>query len=424
IDTLTTTMNDFAQRIIKQVENIQNTFTRIQQILQEALSSANSQIETTAQNVTMGLKNLSSDIEGEFNKISKNMKENFEAMSNEIKSQLDEMLANLKQTTKATLNEFSSELSSKIADLTSRLNETKEKTTSRVSERADELKNTMNNIAKTFSESIEQASNKFMEGIKEISETTISSISQQIEEINRVLENLRKNVEESLKKTIEDTNRSISELRENIVNSLRMSTEEAISTISKRVEEESTKLGDRIRSMFSEAILKETKKVLVGFEETLDVMLKLYEETVKKAMPEKRTVWLVRGISGVEAHIKDMITRAKTFVILVLPSLDQVPLERIAGLRGLVRVQIVARILPSSSSHIKILNQLRARRGVHVRSYEEGNIIGCVIDGKEAVFAVIPPRGEVYGIATSDENWVNTLQGFLTYIWTTAREVR
>ncbi|MCR8487313.1 MAG: hypothetical protein NDP22_02735 [Crenarchaeota archaeon] len=248
-------------------------------------------------------------------------------------------------------------------------------------------------------------------------------MSQQVENIGKALEELRTSYEISLKNMTENTNRNISELNETVISSTKASIAGVVSTISRNIEEESRKISDRINKAFSEAIFKETRKALVGFEESLTTMLKLYEETVRRLVPEKRTLWLVRGISGVTAHIKEMIRRANSFVILVLPSLDQVPMDRIAELKGLVRVQIAARVNLSSSSHMRILNILKARRGVHVRNYGEANIIGCTIDGKEAIFAVVSPSGDIYGIGTSDEGWVNMIQGFLTYVWTTATEV-
>ena len=150
----------------------------------------------------------------------------------------------------------------------------------------------------------------------------------------------------------------------------------------------------------------------------------MYEETLEKVIPVEKKIWIVRGVSGVHAHIKDMLTRTSNYVILVVPTLDRVPVDRIAALKGMVRVQIAADFRPSSSSHVRILNQLKARRGVLVRKYTGGNLMGIVVDGREALLAVIPKEHkEVLGVATVDEDWILVIQGFLNYIWTVSEHL-
>jgi len=345
-------------------------------------------------------------------------------MSDTLKSMLDSLRTEMGNLRTQYLETFTEN----VKKLESQLTQTRERLIRKLSERISNLKRTGEEMAQNFSNRLEQTVQSFDELTNKIEEETLSSLLRLGEETKTSLNEMRTRLSQEAEKSSRELMTALEDLKKSSINEIRESSERIVGDIVGRIEQSTSRLRTVFESILSESMLKEIREMLNVFSEGQRAMQELYEETVRREAPFLAKVWVVKGLNGILAHIQDMISRAKSIVLIVTPSIEYVPVDQILKLGGFVRVQIAAGIELSRAIHVNVLEKLKSRDRTLIRHYKRGILLGAIVDDKEAIFATLPETvsnpEEIMGVATTSHEWVMAAHDFLSYAWTTAEDVR
>jgi len=261
-----------------------------------------------------------------------------------------------------------------------------------------------------------------------------SAITTALDTVNQRAGELDQSIRSGLASTLEVLSKQLEEMfREIMVKVIEMASDalqkqanNIMKSVLDVVNQNITSLRNEFEKILSENIEKEVDKIINSFKESKQMMEELYKETVKTEAPALEPLWVVRGLTGISAHIEDMLSRAKSIVLIVTPDPKLIPVEKVLQLEKLVRVQIVSQFNTSNDEHLAIINKLKSRERTFIRTNKRVIVLGSIVDDKEAIFASVPDEMDeerIMGIATTSHEWVMASHDLLAYTWTTSEDV-
>ncbi|MGQ4891653.1 MAG: helix-turn-helix domain-containing protein [Candidatus Njordarchaeia archaeon] len=262
------------------------------------------------------------------------------------------------------------------------------------------------------------------------------SVVESIKDMERETQKFEEQVKGELSKTIETVTREIEEKLTEIIESLKTTTKQTlqnqtdalVNNVTNVIKSNTETLRKVFERALSEIVEKEIENMVNRFNDGKSVLEELYQETIKHEAPALEPLWVIRGLNGILAHIKDMMSRANAFVLIITPNPDYIPIDKIMGLPKLVRVQVASKFDLGNSEHAEIVKKLLSRERTFVRNYQKGIVLGAIVDDKEAIFTttpeVIDSPERIMGVATTSYEWVMASHDFLTYAWTTSEDVK
>lgn len=260
-----------------------------------------------------------------------------------------------------------------------------------------------------------------VESIKDMERETQKFESQVKGELSRTIENVTKEIEEKLTEIIES-------LKTTTRQTLQNQTDTLVDNVTNVIKSNTETLRRVFERALSEIVEREIENMVNQFNDGKSVLEELYQETVKHEAPALEPLWVIRGLNGILAHIKDMMSRANAFVLIVTPNPDYIPIDNIMELPNLVRVQVASKFDLGKNEHREIVRKLLNRDRTFVRNYQRGIVLGAIVDDKEAIFTTTPEVIEtperIMGVATTSYEWVMASHDFLTYAWTTSEDVK
>ncbi len=275
----------------------------------------------------------------------------------------------------------------------------------------------------------------FGDMLKEFNDKIKVSITQSLQEINKRTEEFETSVKGELTKTIEGLSGEIEKLFQELMKkviemasqALSSKTDEILKNITQTIAMNVQTLRESFEKFMTEAVEKQVSQVINSFNEGKMVLEELYNETIKHQGVELEPLWVIRGLNGLQAHIKDMLSRAKALVLIVTPKPELIPLEDILKLDNRVRVQVVSQFDTTNAEHVDIIRKLLGRDRTFVRNNKKIIVYGAIVDEKEAVFSTIPEElkeENIMGVATTSHEWVMASHDFLAYTWTTSEDIK
>jgi hypothetical protein len=128
-------------------------------------------------------------------------------------------------------------------------------------------------------------------------------------------------------------------------------------------------------------------------------------ERVKAAdFPGAKKTWNVVTRAAVNAHIQDMLTRAKSKVTLIVPEVQDLPVEVLADLKSTIGVELVVTEGGQIGQKVK---PLVGKGNIRVRTRSERDVFACVRDSEEVIMApAASVDSDVIGVVSEDEGFV------------------
>jgi hypothetical protein len=331
------------------------------------------------------------------------------------KTSVSDAMSNASQDTKTALTESTESFSSTVDGVKEGTMNTLSAVSVIISTHKDE---SSGKIQENVSSLVSGLDAKLSSGSQEV-DSTISTMTSKIDQVNEGLK-------QSLSSAGDDLKNKTSGL---LSNHLEVSGAE-LESVSSKVKQD---IGDSYRQLDNQ--LDSLKGTLTATIEKLEEspMIGLTEETLEEAFaspsgdevdtqdiaerlskvwdrvraadfPGAKKTWNVVTRDAVNAHIKDMLTRAKSKVTLIIPEVGDVPTEVLTELKTVVGVELVVTESGALGPSVK---PLVGRGNIRVRSRSEKDVFACVRDSEEVLMApAASSDADVIGVVSEDDGFV------------------
>lgn len=130
----------------------------------------------------------------------------------------------------------------------------------------------------------------------------------------------------------------------------------------------------------------------------------VWERVKATDFPGAKKTWNVVTRAAVNAHIQDMLTRAKSKVTLIVPEVQDVPVDVLADLKTTIGVELV---ITEGGQIGQSVRPLVGRGNIRVRTRSERDVFACVRDSEEVIMApAASADSDVIGVVSEDDGFV------------------
>jgi len=279
----------------------------------------------------------------------------------------------------------------------------------------------------------DEFSSKVQDGVKSFAsgfEVKMSTGSQQIDNAMSDMASKIDEVNEGLRESLSTAGADLrTKTRELLTNHLEVSGAElegVSSKVKQDIGESYEQLNNQLDSLnttLNKTIEKLEESPMIGLTEktleqafatpsddevdTSDIAERLSQvwDRVKAAdFPGAKKTWNVVTRDAVNAHIKDMLTRAKSKVTLIVPEVGDVPTETLTELKTVVGVELVVTESGALGPNVK---PLVGKGNIRVRIRSEKDVFACVRDSEEVLMAPAASiDSDVIGVVSEDAGFV------------------
>lgn len=176
----------------------------------------------------------------------------------------------------------------------------------------------------------------------------------------------------------------------------------------------------------NEALIKEQAKgIQSDFRANIDRLSKVsasvewvlqsaWMELDKVPMLTGEKTWPVVTKAAMMTHIKDMIKRTKSHVMIMLPTLSEAPLEEISKAKKAVRVALIVGEPKDNGNQAALLTGLSKMGNVSLRASSDLAYYGCSMDSEEILFAPIAQKdSDLVGLASIGDGYIELFEKIL-----------
>ncbi|MCK5152495.1 MAG: hypothetical protein KAQ65_11655, partial [Candidatus Thorarchaeota archaeon] len=300
----------------------------------------------------------------------------------------------------------------------------------------DEVKqgtvNTLSSVSSLISNHKDESNNKIQEGVQSLVSGIEGKMEMGRQEADSIIMNASSKVDganeeqkQSLSSAGEDLKSKSGSLLSTHLESTGAELDGITSKVTQDIGESYQKLEDQLESLngtLTRSIDKLEESPMIGLtDETLEAafassgdevdtqdiaerLSKVWERVRAADFPGAKKTWNVVTRDAVNAHIKDMLGRAKSKVTLIIPEASDVPTETLKELKTVVGVELV---LTESGSLGPNVKSLVGKGNIRVRLRSEKDVFACVRDSEEVLMAPAASEdSDVIGVVSEDDGFV------------------
>lgn len=358
----------------------------------------------------------------------------FQSTEPVIFSAIDSSMKELEKSTfdiitsiKDSIEEQSKSLEQALNNVVEGLSENAEQISMKLSKHTESLVESISTNMSKSAEHLDETMKKLLETIKNEVENFRKSIIDQVMDLQEKSLKMISSISSDLERTKEEARIKLAELRNELIDAIKKALNALSSQINKKISESFIMLKESARQAIKKEIHENLKMLREEIDRTNQSIKELYDEIIRAEIAMPLKVWTIVGKEAIFVHIKDSISRAKRRILLVLPTIADLPIDILEKLSDNVIALIVTNIDETKAEDLSLLRRLLDRKKFRVKKYPKQNMIGLVVDDREVLFAPLSEDtlpGDIYGIASVAEEYVFALRDFLNYAWVTAEEIR
>jgi sugar-specific transcriptional regulator TrmB len=443
------------------------TSKNIRQILNDILANAQGRVEELFQNTQA---ELNTKITEAKNQVETSVTNFSEMMNNDTKNNFQAVIANtettltgLVQDTSNTLDKTSSEVDGHYqkfeSDTRSQIENLRTTSLNSLNQSISDLKIEIESQIKEFTQAMKPHESFFTEELARFKtdfqssqtqslsgfQEKLESFKQEVEQRNQALEQLVKAEMDSLKQSVQASTTELGTLFQNYDDKYEQilvgSATKASESLITKIRELQEKTVQTVNEMTKTAVtqLNDTNKILSdGIHSeiaTLEAELRDYSEKFKEVSkqngtiiknylfsleklaslvtdtkhPEVQTVPIISKEATL-TYLAGMFNRLKGGMTLLIPSIDDIPVDLILATKNHQRISLVTALDPNV--HLDLLKRLLQKPNVRVRTIEshkfEGveGYIAADRDAEEVLIGVKEDQGETIAIASQADSFI------------------
>jgi sugar-specific transcriptional regulator TrmB len=169
----------------------------------------------------------------------------------------------------------------------------------------------------------------------------------------------------------------------------------------------------------NEALIKdETKNALGSFREGIDKLRKAsagaervlhgaWMELEKTPQFAAEKTWPAVTKTAIMAVMQEMVKRTRSHIEIILPSIQEAPLEDVKNVKKATRVTLVLSDMRGDQRETELLAEMTRQANITLRVGPNLSCFGCSRDNEEMLFAPVAEKdNELVGVVSSMENYI------------------
>ncbi len=398
-------MGSYSDSLKQQVENdFQKVIDDTTGTLTDLVTNANTTYEKAVTDIESHYVQFETDSNSQINTLKEsslnNVKETIESLRKEIQKQVSEFTTTMKpheSALKDELNRFKTDFSTSqnqsLSQYTATIDSFRDEVTAKNQELSSHIQNEMNELK----QSIQQSVSEMKTLVQSYDEKYGTSL---IDTVNKASEGL-------ISKTRglqEKTTATISSMSNSTVQKLGEVNEVISSGIHTEMETLERELGD-YTTKFQE-VSKKNEEALKNYLFSLEKLASLVTATKH---PEVQTAPIISKEANL-TYIAGMFDRLKGGITLLIPFIEDIPVDLILATKNHQRVNLVTMI--DKEKHLDLLKKLLQKPNVRIRqidSHKFEGIEGYLAadrDAEEVIIGIKEDTGETIGIASLADSFI------------------
>ncbi|MEM2109653.1 MAG: helix-turn-helix domain-containing protein [Candidatus Odinarchaeota archaeon] len=184
---------------------------------------------------------------------------------------------------------------------------------------------------------------------------------------------------------------------------------------------------DQLKNLFQERVIEALKDIITNIdghisvsEDTMSALWKRAKSTITFKFTD---VWFVTGREGFKAQISDMLSRAKTRILIVTPELKDLEPSYFANLKEWVNVRISTNMNPNNGEDKKIYEELTKNPNISIKLYSRKDLWAMDKDREEILIGAVAEQGTPVGIASIVPEHIRMFMPIIEQAWVEARKL-
>lgn len=395
------------KRVETLVKDVAETeFKEFEEELRNLEDTLVSNVNNEKERVLSSVIQLESKLQELLNKV----KEEFTAYSSSIKEEstgvLDQYLKEVISILEATSREVSKHLEESRKTFGVKTNEAKSAINKLMEELIKELNEIMRRTHEGITTLVIRHHEEIERNVQETKERLMSEFKTHIEKEEKDVTSFSQNVVKALSLLIESCGKTLEGLNNKIISYLTEFYENYAEYLRSTMES----ISENIR-----VLLEELKSV--------DSISRLAWENLAKEPLIMEKTFFIATKELVKTRMKEMAAQTKNSLIIVVPELEELPIEELLKIEPPARVYVFTDFnLPSE---INTLKSLIGKRNLRLWRREEKEFFMCLRDNEEILIAPISEEEPILAIVSEDQSYINAYKHTLIpLLRSTSREVK
>ncbi len=265
-------------------------------------------------------------------------------------------------------------------------------------------------IRDTINQLIKELSNELMDGASKTYKKVFELIKKHHEMMERGMQEAQKQIMEELKAQTEKQEEEILEFSKTFMEGISHLTEkyetalsDAVNSILFYLNDFYKEIADRLEGAV-EVISKSLKEVIEQSENVKNFAQMAWEELEKAPSSMDKTCFIATK-EAVLARIKDMITRTKKSLLIVAPTLNEIPVDALLEFKSHARAYVFTSF--SLTDDFNILSKLISRGNIRLWMRKEKDFFMCLRDDEEILIAPISETTPILAIVSEEKSYIN-----------------
>lgn len=392
--------------------------TQVENDFQNVVNNTEGVITSLSDNATKSHQKASTEIQSQFEIFEKEGKNKIDTLKGLTAESLNQSIASLKQEIQSHLKNFESALKPQENELKEELKRFSSEFKASQSQSLNDFTQRLEMFRSEVSDKNQGLGDRISLEISSLKNDVQKSTSEMTAMVQKYDEKYGETLNESITRASEGLitkTRSLQEKMVSVLNEMTKSTDRQISVtnqlISDSVQTEMSTLENELKdyALKFDEVSKKNDEAMKNYLFSLEKLASLVTET-------KHPIIQTAPIISKEAtlqYIQDMFTRIKSGMELLIPSIEDIPVDLILATKNHQRIKLVSIIDPDKNKDL--LKQLLQKPNVHVRKVDATNLgsvegyLAASRDGEEVIIGVREDQGETIAIASQADSFIGLM---------------
>jgi hypothetical protein len=390
-----------AGQVTSNTENIRVSLKSVESKLNEALKTSVESFRTTVESKCKENDDVSTNMINETLIVVTSLKEQLSSMINTEKDEVKQIC----ETTRSDLGKTASEHAKELRDLVS------------------SLTNSFNGIVDTANEGYKQESESTKATLTTLLSQHLKNYTEAVKKVTGELNLTFTKHFEDCSELVKNFGRKFGELLTIHQNKYETASNRMIEGLTACIDQDEAAMNDSSNKMLKEFTDNTTKTAKeAGSVENL--MRAAWAEITDTQQINADKTWHYVTKRAILNHMKDMVKRTKSTVTVVVPNIEEAPIEEIKEISRAIRIQIITGV--DETIHKKLLKELLMQGNVRIWSLTEKDYISCTRDAEEVLIAPVARKDtDCVATVSVEDNYVKLYHKFIGPMWmASSREIR
>ncbi len=392
--------------------------TQVENDFQNVVNNTEGVITSLSDNATKSHQKASTEIQSQFEIFEKEGKNKINTLKGLTAESLNQSIASLKQEIQSHLKNFESALKPQENELKEELKRFSSEFKASQSQSLNDFTQRLELFRSEVSDKNQGLGDRISLEISSLKNDVQKSTSEMTAMVQKYDDKYGETLNESITRASEGLitkTRSLQEKMVSVLNEMTKSTDRQISVtnqlISDSVQTEMSTLENELKdyALKFDEVSKKNDEAMKNYLFSLEKLASLVTET-------KHPIIQTAPIISKEAtlqYIQDMFTRIKSGMELLIPSIENIPVDLILATKNHQRIKLVSIIDPDKNKDL--LKQLLQKPNVHVRKVDATNLgsvegyLAASRDGEEVIIGVREDQGETIAIASQADSFIGLM---------------